>query len=151
PVWERAAQPGFALGSLGAFLVIESRAHAQARGATPIARLTAVASGYARRNATGAIKDGLAQVWPRVGAVLRAGEAAVISGATGAAPATAEEQAFLATHAELPVRATGTLVGHGMEPQMVMNVALAALAVNRGKLFPSSDGSGFERPLAGAL
>src|SRR5262249_53821127 len=31
PVWERQAHPGFALGSLGAFLVLESRAHAQAR------------------------------------------------------------------------------------------------------------------------
>jgi 3-oxoacyl-[acyl-carrier-protein] synthase II len=151
PVWDRAAQPGFALASLGAFLVIESRAHAQARGAAPIARLTAVASGYARRDAAGAIKDGLARLWPRLAPGLRAGEAAVISGATGAAPATAEEQAFLATHAELPVRATGTLVGHGIEPQMVMNVALAALAVNRGKLFAPSDGSGFERPTEGAL
>ena len=31
PVWERAAHPGFALGSMGAFLVLESAAHAQAR------------------------------------------------------------------------------------------------------------------------
>ena len=29
PVWERAAHPGFALGSMGAFLVLESRDHAQ--------------------------------------------------------------------------------------------------------------------------
>jgi len=151
PVWEREASPGFAVGSLGAFLVLESKAHAQARGATPIARLAAVAAGYARRNEPGAIKDGLARLWPRIAGTLRADAAAVISGATGAAPATAEEKEFLAAHAELPVRATGTLVGHGIEPQMVMNVALAALAVNRGKLFPPSDGAGFERPMDGAL
>src|SRR4051794_19226343 len=42
PVWERAAPGGFALGSLGAFLVLEAREHAQARGATPYARLTSV-------------------------------------------------------------------------------------------------------------
>src|SRR5690348_13306882 len=30
PVWDREASPGFALGSLGAFLVIESRKHAEA-------------------------------------------------------------------------------------------------------------------------
>src|SRR5215831_1416851 len=33
PVWERQDHSGFALGSAGAFLVIESRAHAEARGA----------------------------------------------------------------------------------------------------------------------
>src|SRR5712691_319989 len=44
PVWDRAAQPGFAAASLGAFLVIEAREHAQARGATPFARLTATMS-----------------------------------------------------------------------------------------------------------
>src|SRR5215469_12421752 len=44
PVWHRDGQPGFALGSLGAFLVIEERAHAEKRGAKPLARLTAALS-----------------------------------------------------------------------------------------------------------
>jgi len=149
PVWERDSQPGFALGSLGAFLVVESRAHAEKRNAKPIARFAAAASGYSNRGKAGAITDELARMWPRVAGALTPGACAVISGATGAAPATAEEKRFLATHAELPVRATGTLVGHGIEPQMVMNVALAALAVNRGKLFPPS--GSFERPMDGAL
>ncbi|HEY4920837.1 MAG TPA: beta-ketoacyl-ACP synthase [Xanthobacteraceae bacterium] len=151
PVWEREPKGGFAVASLGAFLVIESRAHATARNAAPIARLTSVASGYSRRGNPGAIEAELARLWPRVAGPLRPGTAAVISGATGAAPATAEEKSFLATHPELPVRATGTLIGHGVEPQMVMNVALAAMAVNRGKLFPPSDRAGFERPMEGAL
>ena len=149
PVWEREAGPGFALGSLGAFVVLENKAHATARGATPIARLSAAASGYSRRAHPGAIKDELARMWPRVAGALRPGGAAVISGATGAAPATAEEKDFLAAQSELPVRATGSLVGHGIEPQMVMNVALAALAVNRGKLFPPC--GALERPMEGAL
>ena len=148
PVWERGAQPGFAIASLGAFLVIENRAHAEARGAKPIARLSAIASGYSNRSKPGAIKDELARLWPTVVGTLRPG-AAVISGATGVATATAEEREFLTTHPELPVRATGTLVGHGVEPQMVMNVALAALAVSRGKLFPPN--GEFERPMDGAL
>ena len=42
PVWARSDNSGFALGSGGAFLVIESRAHAEARGAKPFARLTMV-------------------------------------------------------------------------------------------------------------
>src|SRR6516225_8571685 len=42
PVWERAAHPGFALGSMGAFLVLESAEHAHMRGAKRFARLAAV-------------------------------------------------------------------------------------------------------------
>jgi 3-oxoacyl-[acyl-carrier-protein] synthase II len=148
PVWERAAQPGFAVASLGAFLVVESRAHAEARGAKPIARLSAVASGYSNRSKPGAIRDELGRLWPEVVGTLGPG-AAVISGATGVATATAEERDFLSTHPELPVRATGTLVGHGVEPQMVINVALAALAVSQGKLFPPN--GAFERPMDGPL
>jgi len=151
PVWEREAAPGFALGSLGAFLVIESRTHAQARGTAPIARLSAVASGYSRRADPGGIKDELARLWGRIAGSVRPDAAAVISGATGASPATAEERSFLTGHSELPVRAPGSLIGHGIEANMVMNVALAALAVNRGKLFPPLSGSAFERPMEGAL
>ncbi len=151
PVWERGPDGGFAVGSLGAFLVVESKAHAQARNATPIARLSAVASGYSNRSQPGAVANELARMWPRVAGTLAPGSAAVISGASGAKPATAEEQQFLGQHAELPVRATGTLIGHGIEPQMVMNVALAAMAVNRGKLFPPCGGANFERPMDGPL
>jgi 3-oxoacyl-[acyl-carrier-protein] synthase II len=150
PVWEREANSGFALGSLGAFLVLESRPHAEARKAAPIARLAAVASSYAKRE-PGAIKDALGGLWTKVAGSVSAKNTAVISGATGAKPATAEEKDFLVLHPELPVRATGTLIGHGMEAQMVMNIALGALAVNRGKLFPPCGGAAFERPMEGAM
>jgi len=80
PVWERAPDGGFAVGSLGAFLVVESKAHAQARNATPIARLSAVASGYARRDQAGAIASELARMWPRVAGNLAPGSAAGLSG-----------------------------------------------------------------------
>jgi 3-oxoacyl-[acyl-carrier-protein] synthase II len=80
---------------------------------------------------------------------LKSGHAAVISGATGAEPATTEERDFLAGHTEFPVRATGSHVGHGFEPQFPFNVALAAIAVNNGKLFPSA--SDFEKPMEGTL
>src|SRR3954470_20493548 len=49
PVWERGKPSGFALGSLGAFLVLETRAHAEARGAKPLARLTSVLSDRSKR------------------------------------------------------------------------------------------------------
>jgi 3-oxoacyl-[acyl-carrier-protein] synthase II len=151
PVWERAPKGGFALGSLGAFIVVESRAHALSRGAKPIARLSAAASGYSNRADPDAIGKELARLWGRIAATLRPEGAAVVSGASGAAPATAEEQKFLATRAGLPVRATATLIGHGIEAQMVMNVALAAMAVNRGRLFPPCGGAPFEQPMEGAL
>jgi 3-oxoacyl-[acyl-carrier-protein] synthase II len=38
-----------------------------------------------------------------------------------------------------------------MEPQFALNIALAALALTRGKLFPPCDGSGFETPFEAAL
>src|SRR6202521_988851 len=53
PVWARNGHGGFALGSAGVFLVIESRAHAQARGAKPFARLTTVVADLARRKRSG--------------------------------------------------------------------------------------------------
>src|SRR5689334_12692367 len=55
PVWARKEDPGFALGSAGAFLVIESKAHAQARGAKPFARLTSVVADRAKRRDPGAL------------------------------------------------------------------------------------------------
>lgn len=149
PVWERGPKGGFALGSLGAFLVLESREHAQARGAKPIARLSAVISDRSNRK-PGAVTLTLRRMWESLAQRLRPGHA-VISGATGVEPATSEERAFLAEHPDIPVRATGTYLGHGMEPQFVMNLALAAMAVSRGNLFPPGDGSGVERAMEGPL
>jgi 3-oxoacyl-[acyl-carrier-protein] synthase II len=148
PVWERAAHPGFALGSMGAFLVLEASAHARGRGAKPLARLAAVVNARSDRE-PGAVTATLEKLWDRIGPAVRPGGAAFISGATGVEPATAEERAFLAAHAELVVRAIGTHIGHGVEPQFAMNIALAALAVNRGSLFPPADG--FERAMSGTL
>jgi 3-oxoacyl-[acyl-carrier-protein] synthase II len=145
-VWDRTPEGGFALGSLGAFMVVESRTHAEARGARPIARLSAATSGYSNRANPDAIVNELERLWGRIAGSLRPQNAAVISGASGAAPATEDERKFLAAHPELPVRATATVTGHGIETQMVMNVALAAMAVNRGKLFPPCGGASFERP-----
>lgn len=150
PVWERTAHPGFALGSLGAFLVIESRSHAEQRGAKPVARLTSAISDRHRRQ-PGTIVESLRGLWTRLGPGLDSGEAAIISGACGAEPATGEERTFLAEHSGLAVRATGTHLGHGPEPQFPMNVALAALAVSHGGLFPPCGDTAFERPMAGRL
>ncbi len=151
PVWERASGGGgLALGSLGAFLVIEADSHAKARGAKPIARLSAVTSELSRRE-PGEVQAALERMWDTVAARIKPGQCAVISGATGAEPVTSEERAFLAEHPDMPVRATGSYVGHGVEPQFPINVALAALAVSHGQLFPPADSSGLEQPKTGTL
>jgi 3-oxoacyl-[acyl-carrier-protein] synthase II len=75
----------------------------------------------------------------------------VISGATGAQPATSEERAWLKTLPDVPARATGSILGHGFEPQFAMNIALATLALGREKLFPAVDSSGVEREYEGPL
>ncbi len=142
PVWMRAENSGFALGSGGAFLVIESRAHAEARGAKPYARLTNVVADMARRKQPGEVKATLERLWSKVGKLENDG--AIITGATGAEPATSEEQAFLGEHPGFAVRATGTTFGHTMETQFPLGLALAALSISRGKLFSPNDPSGLE-------
>jgi 3-oxoacyl-[acyl-carrier-protein] synthase II len=150
PVWERTGAAGMALGSLGAFLVLESRSHAEARNAKPLARLATVMSERSSRPA-GAITAALGRMWQSLAPRHASGHRAVISGATGAEPATGEERAWLATLPGVPVRATGSALGHGFEPQFAMNIALAALALGRQKLFPPADSSGVEQAYEGPL
>jgi 3-oxoacyl-[acyl-carrier-protein] synthase II len=151
PLWERAAAGGgMASGSLGAFLVIEEKSHALARAATPFARLSAVLSGHAKR-APGAITAMLDGLWERITPNLDTQALGIISGATGTEPATAEERAFLAARAAIAMRTTGSHLGHGVEAQFPMNVALAALTLRQGRLFASSDPTGFERAMNAPL
>jgi 3-oxoacyl-[acyl-carrier-protein] synthase II len=148
-VWDRGPSGGLVMGSLGAFLVIESRAHAEKRKAPILARLSAVMSERSPRDKD-PVGPSLRAMWDRIKPRIAPG-AAFLSGASGSAPATAGEQGFLAEHADIPVRATGSYIGHGMEPAFPMNVALATLALNRGSLFVPRDSSAFEKPANGPL
>ena len=150
PVWQREHSGGMVLGSLGAFLVLEGRDHARARGARPLARLVGVVSERSGRPA-GAITATLARIWRDLVPQSAQERIAVLSGATGAMPATDEERAWLATKPDVPVRATGSTLGHGFEPQFSMNIALATLALARQKLFPPNDSAGVERDHDGPL
>jgi 3-oxoacyl-[acyl-carrier-protein] synthase II len=142
PVWAREKRGGFALGSAGAFLVIESKAHAQARGAKPYARLTNVVADQVRRKHPGEVTTSLEALWTKLGKLKDKG--AIITGATGAEPVTSEERAFLGEHPDFAVRATGTSFGHAMETQFPLGIGLAALAISRGALFPPNDSTGLE-------
>jgi 3-oxoacyl-[acyl-carrier-protein] synthase II len=128
---------------MGAFLVLESRSHAEGRGAKPLARLAGVVNARSDRK-PGDVAATLGRLWDEIAPAGGKG-GAVISGATGVEPATSEERTFLGAHPEFAVRATGTHIGHGVEPQFAMNIALAAIAVQRGALFASPDATGFER------
>jgi 3-oxoacyl-[acyl-carrier-protein] synthase II len=147
PVWARSEHPGFALGSGGVFLVIESREHAQARGAKPFARLTSVAADRARRK-DGAVKEMLEKLWTRLNP--GSDHLAIITGATGAEPVTSEERAFLDARKNIPVRATNTMFGHALEAQFPLGLALAALALSRGEMFPANDSTGREIEMSDA-
>ncbi|MFY9955613.1 beta-ketoacyl-ACP synthase [Bradyrhizobium sp.] len=142
PVWARGPGSGFALGSAGAFLVIESKAHATSRGAKPYARLTNVVADLSKRARTGDVRTTLEKLWSALGRL--DGGGAIITGATGVEPVTSEERAFLAGHPDFAVRATGTSFGHTMETQFPLGIGLAALSISRGALFPPGDSSGAE-------
>src|SRR4051794_17395081 len=93
PVWARQAQGGgMVLGSVGCFLVIESRSHARARGATALARIAAVATDRCSRGPGEATVNATRQLG-LIGTLER-DAAAVLSGASGVAAATAEERDF---------------------------------------------------------
>jgi 3-oxoacyl-[acyl-carrier-protein] synthase II len=135
-VWDRGPRGGIALGSLGAFLVLEAREHADARGAAALARLTHVASGRTAR-APGDVAAALDRLWTEIAGAIRPGAAAVLSGASGSEPASTEEKTFLATRG-LPVRATGTHIGQGFEAQFAANLAIATEILRREALFPAA-------------
>jgi len=140
-----AAGGGMLLGSVGCFLVIESRVHAEKRGATPVARIAGVQSDRCNR-APGAATANAQRQLAAFG-LDRAG-VAVISGASGAPAAMAEEQGFLADLG-LPVRSPANALGHSLEPSFPANLALAAMAVSHGALFPRLEDA--EAPMDGKL
>ena len=116
PVWDRGPKGGIALGNMGAFLVLESRDHAQTRGAR-------ARHGFPRSNPTatganrGEIEATLRRQWDAIAPKVDRARAAIISGAAGSRPATSAELHVL-KEIGLPVRNTGTYIGHGVDTQV---------------------------------
>lgn len=147
PLWS-AKRNGMNFGSMGAFIVLEAREHAEARGAKPAARLFTVATERSDRRPGAATFTALGQ-WNAIRPRLAPEPIAVLSGATGVAAPTREEYAFLEglehPHA---VRGTAAAVGHGLESAFVYNLVLAAAVARRRRLFaPLSDDRAIEAPL----
>lgn len=131
PVFAPDRKPGMATGTGSAFLVLESRQHAEARGAKPIAKIAYVDSARAKRN-DGGVTETLGALFanarkqnPDVGAIY--------STASGVEPVTAAEAEILKAQ-NLPVRAVTSRVGQTFESMFVFGIAFAALAVAEGKL-----------------
>jgi 3-oxoacyl-[acyl-carrier-protein] synthase II len=146
-LWAR-GRNGMALGSMGAFVVLESEEHARARRRPPIARLSSVIADRSDRRPGAATRKALAQ-WSTLRARLNGGAFGVLSGASGAGPATGEERQFLASLGErCAVRGTTAVLGHGVEATFLANLVLAAACVRRDRLFrPIDKEELIERPL----
>jgi 3-oxoacyl-[acyl-carrier-protein] synthase II len=144
PVFAPGRAPGMAAGSLGVFLVLEARAHAEARGATPVAKLTMERSTRARREA-GEAKAALGKLIDEARKSTDPAATAIISAASGVEPITGQEAELIAATG-LPVRAAASRLGHAFEASFPAAVALAALAVNAGKLYAPMPGVPLETP-----
>lgn len=138
PVWSRdnGHGGGIIAGSGGAFLVLERRDHAEARGARIYARLAGVAAD------SGPVETGPTHA--RLSALCDAAgldhASALVSAASGAIARTADEMEFLAGRfAHLPLRATTSMTGLLREAQFPMAVAVAALSLANGRLPASTD------------
>jgi 3-oxoacyl-[acyl-carrier-protein] synthase II len=145
PVWDRGPNGGIAFATMGAFLVLESPEHAQARGAKPRARLSEIHSDRNLRG-PGETEAALRRQWETIAGKVDRAHAGVISGASGIEPATAAERGALKEFG-LPVRNTGTYIGHGVETQFLANLGIACAAIEHGKLFaPAGSGDTGDSP-----
>jgi 3-oxoacyl-[acyl-carrier-protein] synthase II len=149
-IWQRQVQGGgLILGSVGCFLVIESRTHAAARGATPLGHIAAIATDRSRRRPGEALASASRQ-FEAMRSHLDPSHAAVISGATGVSGAVAEEAEFL-RGLGLPARATATAFGHSLEPSFPANLAVAAMSLAKRRLFPPLEAAELETAMAAEL
>lgn len=151
-VWARPDKGGgTVLGSLSAFLVIESRDHAEARGRKPYARISSVVSDQSRRR-SGDVTANLTRQFDEITADAGDRPVAVLSGAAGMKEATREEHDVLAELIEQgrvsAVRASANMVGSGIEATFPGLIGLGALALSKKKFFKPVDETGFEQPLS---
>jgi 3-oxoacyl-[acyl-carrier-protein] synthase II len=146
--WQRQGSEGGGVisGSGAAFLVLESRDHAEKRGRKAYAQLGPVFSDRVRRR-----KDDLAtEIAALASKAGVSGETSMlaISGVSGAHAATAAEKKAFETMPDVASRGFSSVVGHLKEAQFPFAVALAALAVHNRAAYPVFDAQA-EKPFDG--
>lgn len=139
PLWDRdpAKGGGVILGSVGAFLVLESRDHAVARGAKIYAEIASIDGDRGSRE-NGKFEQRLR----RLGADVASGHdvSLVFSGASGLSDVTSREKAVLEQDfAKAPIRAYGGITGHSIEAQFPAGLCLGALALQSAAKVPVFD------------
>ncbi|KQV81774.1 beta-ketoacyl-ACP synthase [Rhizobium sp. Root1220] len=137
PLWSR-EQGGIISGSVGAFLVLESRAHAESRGAHIYASISSIEGDRGNRSA-GNLEQRLERLLkPAEG--LASESTAIFSGSTGMPELASREKAVL--ERQFPgaaIRGFGGMTGHGLEAQFTLGLALAALAIENNAKVPPFD------------
>ncbi len=140
PIWSRKPENGGGMmtGSVGAFLILESREHAEARGARIYATIDAV--GGDRGSREGDRLEQRLQYLSAPAADADPARTVVFSGTTGFPDLAAREKAFLDTQfPKAAIRAYGGLSGHALESQFPLGIAFAALSLGAGAKVPPFD------------
>ena len=130
PLWSRDenAGGGIITGTAAAFLILESREHAEARGARIYATIDAIGGDRGSRD-EGRLEARLERMTEEVGFE----PTVVFSGASGAHNITAREKAWLDKRfAGSAVRGYSAAIGQSLEAQFPVGLALAALTLGSG-------------------
>lgn len=148
PFWSRKPEDGggMIMGSVGAFLVLESRAHAEARGARIYAVIDAIEGDRGSRD-EGRLENRLEHLYKNAdGAGSR--DTVIFCGSTGFHDLAAREKRSLERRfPEMAIRAYSGVSGHGLEAQFPLGLAFAALAVGAHAKVPPFDPE-HEKPMA---
>ncbi|MFT4159845.1 beta-ketoacyl-ACP synthase [Shinella sp.] len=132
PLWsrDRNAGGGIVTGSAAAFLILESREHAEARGARIYATIDAIGGDRGSRD-EGKLEARLERMTEEVR--FEPTGTVVFSGASGAHDITAREKAWLDKRfAGSALRGYSAVIGQSLEAQFPLGLALAALTLGSG-------------------